>query len=128
MLAAMRRRSPPRPGSRARLATALVFYVSLAATALWCFIVWGAIGLGTCGGDGGAPHAQPGSLAQRFCDGFFDNLWPLLGVLPVAAVAAHLVGLGCLLAGRSWRTAICWLVSAYLVVALYSVPVILPRS
>jgi hypothetical protein len=109
--------------------TALVLYVSLAATMLWCVGVWMAIGWGTCGGsDGGEPYARPGSLAQRFCDEHLSDLWPVLVALAAVGIAAHLIGLGRLQAGRPCRSAIPWLVVAYLALVPYSVPAFLPTS
>ena len=101
---------------------------SLAATVTWCVVAWVGVGLGTCGGDGGEPNAELGSVAQRFCDGSFDSLWPLLVAFAVAAVVADFIGLARLQAGRPGGPAIRWLIVAYLVLVPYSVPVFLPTS
>jgi hypothetical protein len=104
----------------------VVFTVSMVVAAIWCLLAIGAVALGTCGGDGGEPYAEAGSVAQQFCDGPLHSALPV--ALAVAIQALHLLGVSRSLQTGRWTTVWRWLACAYLGVALYTVPAFLPTS
>ena len=100
--------------TRARIATAVALVIAMLAVAtVAAFFELLALGLGSCGGDGGSPYAARDSPQGHVCE-FLDN-GGMIGVigLEVGALVAAAVVIALWARGRArTRVAVAWAVSA----------------
>jgi hypothetical protein len=100
--------------TRARIATAVALVIAMLAVAtVAAFFELLALGLGSCGGDGGSPYAARDSPQGHVCD-LLDHggMIGVIGLEIVALVAAAVV-IGLWARGRArTRVAVAWAVAA----------------
>jgi hypothetical protein len=102
--------------TRARVATGVAGIIGmLAVAATTVFVEMLALGLGTCGGDGGSPYAAADSPQGRVCDVLdHGGMIAVIG-LEVGALVAAAVVIALWARGRArTRVAVAWAVAAAL--------------
>lgn len=78
--------------TRARIATAISIVIGMLAVAtVTVFFELLALGLGSCGGDGGSPYAARDSAQGQVCDALDRGGWTVVAALEVAALIAAAV-------------------------------------
>ena len=109
---------PPR-----RAAVVAVALASLVLTAIYTLYVLVYTGLGTCGGDGGTPHADSGSVAAWYCNNTAAQAFD--AALTFATPAVLITGATLAIRRKTWSPLAIALMIAPALLLIYATPTLL---